>query len=110
MGAENLMSNYDFTNRIFHVLLGLVLFFGFLYAFQKIIFHGIPTIIAKFDRLSYIIYLSHFPVMIGPFSLCGITPWIPVNVVVMVLASAFVTIVVYKMTQWVNHRFLICKT
>ncbi len=80
---ECLFNNLDRYNRIFHDFVGISLT---IWTIKVLSFFKIsPTNFVKFlDRHSFHIFLVHFPIMVGPFSLGYMTSNIPLNIVIMI--------------------------
>ena len=62
------------------------------------------TIFKWFDKYSFYIFLAHFPTMIGTFSLAHITQHLGVNILLMVVASAFLTLLLVTTTNYITKR------
>ena len=87
---SSLKDNLDLKNRIFHVLLGLTIPMSLIVVLPKLPLKE-SKVLSFMDKHSFFIYLVHFPFMIGPISLAHVTNNIILNVVVMLLASVFIT-------------------
>ena len=87
---SSLKDNLDLKNRIFHVLLGLTIPMSLIVVLPKLPIKE-SKVLSFMDKHSFFIYLVHFPFMIGPISLAHVTNNIILNVVVMLLASVFIT-------------------
>ena len=61
------------------------------------------NILRWFDRYSYFIYLTHFVVMIGSFSLAHITESYIINISLMILTTAILTYLLVKATKLVSE-------
>lgn len=87
---SSLKDNLDLKNRIFHDLLGLTIPMSLIVVLPKLPLKE-SKVLSFMDKHSFFIYLVHFPFMIGPISLAHVTNNIILNVVVMLLASVFIT-------------------
>ena len=78
--------------RRHHCTLGILLFtLGVTYLKCYINSSKIMPIFKWFDKYSYFIFLTHFVVMIGDFSLAHITDYIAINILLMLVATAVLT-------------------
>lgn len=58
------------------------------------------------DKYSYWIFLVHFPIMIGPFSLSHITGNVYINILIMIAVTA-VSVVVFIKIMSIANLFLL---
>lgn len=73
-----------------HAALGLALFFAGQWLFGKCRFGGFTKVLDWTDRFTYDVYLTHHFFIIGPLSLMELTPYLPLNIVI-ILAGVFLS-------------------
>lgn len=102
---EDLLSNFAWRNRLFHITFGLSLFVFSLSILSRLSSLRVPNIMRILDKYSYWIFLVHFPIMIGPFSLSHITENVYVNILIMVSAT-FLSVILFIKIMEVANIFL----
>lgn len=103
---NNVLAYFDKYGRIFHDLLGCLILFGgfrFLCAFKNIRLHPCLSII---DKYSYHIYIVHYFLLIGPFSLAHITHNNHINVFIVVVAIVVFTILLVYLSNIFAKAFI----
>jgi peptidoglycan/LPS O-acetylase OafA/YrhL len=91
--------------RCHHCTLGILLFtLGVTYLRCFTNTSRIMPIFRWFDKYSYFIFLAHFVVMIGTFSLAHVTDYLIINILLMILASAILTYLLIITTKQITKR------
>ena len=91
-----------------HIWLGITLFWVLRYLFSRINYskHGLlEKVLYISDNYSYEAYLVHQFYILGPLSLMGLTPFIPINIIIviaLILLSAFLL----KQAEKLIFRFI----
>lgn len=101
--SEADIANYSRMGRISHCALGVTIFYLGLLFFKGI--KNVPRFILFFDKHSFYIFLAHFPLMVGSLSLSQVTSNNYVNVALMIIASAFSTILLEFSSKKISKLF-----
>lgn len=64
----------------------------------------VPSIIAFFDKWSFHVYIVHFIIMCGPFSMAYITPYFWLNIGIMLVVTAAFTYVFVQLLNFLNKK------
>lgn len=91
---------YSVFSRFNHVFLGVFLFLLFHRFFRHTQFRGaMRKALSISDRYSYEVYLVHLFVIKGPFSMLGITRFLPLNIVLTLIMIVVLTCLVKGIEQ-----------
>lgn len=97
---------YNFLYSYAHLALGVCLFFGMKSLFSKAFSKGYPKIIegiSKYsDKLSYDVYLVHLFFILGPLSLMELTPYLLVNIVLILLLVLLAAMITNRLSVWIR--------
>jgi peptidoglycan/LPS O-acetylase OafA/YrhL len=97
--------------RHHHCTLGILLFTLGVTLLRRIpITSRIMAIFKWFDKYSFFIFLTHFVVMIGDFSLAHITESIVVNILLMLTATAILTYLLVMVNNQITTRIKSLRT
>lgn len=85
------LNYWSVSNRLLHDVVGIaaVVFGVTILSREKI--RRLPAVVVLLDNYSFHIYLVHFIIMCGPFSLAHATPSTVINILLMLLATAILT-------------------
>lgn len=81
-----------------HVLLGVFLFLLMKMVFDRIVF-GLKArrILNITDKYSYEVYLVHQFIILGPFSLMALTPFLSVNIIIIIIGILMLALVLERL-------------
>ena len=66
----------------------------------------LPRFVSFLDKYSYPVFLVHYIIMSGPFSMSYITPYVSLNIVIMLLTTILVTYIFVKLLNYLEKLFL----
>lgn len=94
---------YSVLYRLFHDLMGLfIIIIG-----TKILSNWkniyIPRVVSFFDKWSFHVYIVHFFIMCGPFSMANLTPYRWINIFILFVATVFFTFVFVMLLRCLDH-------
>ena len=114
------LSIWNPVNRIFHDVWGifLVVFPTLLcgiksvgYAVNRLFkIKWLSSLVLFFDKYSFYIYIVHFIIICGPFSMAHITSHIGLNVIMMLLTTAAATFLFVNVLKFFEKAFRITET
>lgn len=99
ISGQDFRNSYHANYRLIHDVVGIfVVIVGvwLLSLFKKL---KVPKIVSFLDKYSFHIFIVHFIIMCGPFSMAYITSYIGLNVVIMLLTSSLATFMFVKTTN-----------
>lgn len=103
MDFDTITNYYHPLNRAFHDLSGVCVVLGGIQLFSHLNIKKIPSIIEYFDKYSFHVFIVHYFLVIGPFSLAHITPYIMLNISVFIVATYIATFLFVKLNNLANR-------
>lgn len=100
--GNDLLHPYDVVYRSIHDLAGVFVVIVGVWALSFVKNLKVPRVISFLDKYSFHIFLVHFIIMVGPFSLAHITPWNVLNIIIMLLTTVIATFLFVKIMDLVN--------
>ncbi len=91
ISGNDFLHPYDYRYRLIHDIVGVFVVIVGVYLLSLIKNLKTPKVIEILDKYSYYIFIVHFIIMCGPFSLSTVTSNTALNVIIMLSASALVT-------------------
>lgn len=108
MDFDIVKSYFHPLNRVFHDVSGVFLVVIGSQVLSRIKINNIPSVVEFFDKYSFHIFIVHYFFVIGPFSLAHITPYIIVNILIIISATFVATLLFVKLNNLAN-RFVFDK-
>ena len=104
---DDLLRVYSVKYRVLHDLVGVfVVVFG-VKLLSLVPNLKVPRIVSLFDKYSFHIFLVHFIIMHGPFSMAQLTNYVWLNITLMLFATAISTYLFVIVLNYINKQ--ICK-
>jgi len=103
---EDLFNYYGMEYRLLHDIGGFIIVVSGVFLMSRLKWLKVPKIISFFDKYSFHVFLVHFIVFCGPFSMAYLTHCIELNVFLMLLISTVATFVFVKILDLVNHKMI----
>ena len=106
---NDMLRPYSINYRLIHDIVGIfvvVVGVNFLSKMKRL---RVPKFIYFFDKWSFHIFLVHFVIMCGPFSMAYLTEYMWLNIMIMLMTTAVATFVIVKcltITEMVADRIL----
>lgn len=108
MDFDIVKSYFHPLNRVFHDVSGVFLVVIGIQVLSRKKINNIPSVVELFDKYSFHIFIVHYFFVIGPFSLAHITPYIIVNILIIISATFVATLLFVKLNNLAN-RFVFDK-
>ncbi len=93
---NDLLHPYSINYRAIHDILGIFVVVVGVNLLSKIKSLKVPKFISFFDKWSFHIFLVHFIIMCGPFSMAHLTENIGLNITIMLITTAVATFTFVK--------------
>lgn len=100
--VRSFSNSYSTIYRAIHDIVGVFVVVVGVWCLSKIKNIKVPGAITMFDKYSYYIFLVHFTIMHGPFSMAYITPYIGLNILIMLLSTTVATFLFVKILNFVE--------
>jgi peptidoglycan/LPS O-acetylase OafA/YrhL len=94
---------YQPIYRCFHDLVGICVVLVGVWLLSSIKNLRVPKVVSFLDKYSFHIFMVHFIIICGPFSMAHVTPYIGLNVVIMLLATAIATFFFVKLMDLIYN-------
>lgn len=99
--------DYDgIANRFFHDIMGITLCLCGVYGLSLAKIKSTGALLSLIDRNSFYIYITHHIYLLGPLSLIAVTPYLPINVllilVLIILSTYILSIVSTRVLSYIN--------
>jgi membrane-bound acyltransferase YfiQ involved in biofilm formation len=95
---------YVYGKNFNHVWLGTFLFCSLKWLFERIPFNTkVKKVLDVADYYSYEIYLVHQFIILGPFSLLGVSPFFVANLMIVFASVLVLAWVVKKAEKFIQH-------
>lgn len=101
MNWNDLMHIYSIKYRFLHDLIGISVVVWGIRLMSKVKYN-VPAFVSFFDKYSFPIYITHFILICGPFSMAYLTPNRSVNILLMLVSTAVATWVLVRLIRWIN--------
>ena len=101
MNWNDLMHIYSIKYRFLHDIIGICVVVWGIRLMSKVKYN-VPAFVSFFDKYSFPIYLTHFILICGPFSMAYLTPYRSINILLMLASTAVATWVLVRLIQWIN--------
>ena len=99
---EDLRNYYGLEYRLLHDICGVVFVIVGVRGLSYLKKLNVPPVISFFDKYSFYIFLVHFIIFCGPFSMAHITSHIGLNILLMLLTTCIVTFGYVRLVRLVN--------
>ena len=86
------------------VTLGIFIFLSLIMLFSKINLERITGLLEISDKYSYEMYLTHHLIILGPFSLMTITPYIGLNICFILIRTCIMAYIVKLLEYCIENR------
>ena len=103
MDFDIVKSYFHPLNRVFHDVSGVCIVIIGIQVLSRINIKNIPSVVELFDKYSFHIFIVHYFFIIGPFSLAHITPYIIVNIFIIIAATFVATFLFVKLNNLANR-------
>lgn len=99
---EHIKAFSGVQNRLLHLSAGVSLSYIFIKGIAKVQFIKANRGIKFLDKYSYQIYLAHHPFILGPITLISISPWMPLNIIIILTITLVLSYLLTIVTDKIN--------
>lgn len=93
---------YQYTYRLIHDVVGVFVVIVGVWLLSKVKELKVPKFVSFLDKYSYQVFIVHFIIMCGPFSMAHITPNIGTNIIIMLMVTVVATYLFVKVMNLIN--------
>ena len=99
---EDFRHSYQTIYRLIHDVVGVFVVIGGVWLLSMVKELRVPKIVSFLDKYSFQIFMVHFTIMCGPFSMAHVTPYTGLNILIMLLVTAVATYLFVKVMNFIN--------
>jgi peptidoglycan/LPS O-acetylase OafA/YrhL len=91
------------VNRFFHDVSGVFVVIIGIVLLSRLKLSKVPKIVNLFDKYSFHVFLVHYFFVVGPFSLAHLTPYVLVNILLIILVTFVASFLFVKLNDIANR-------